>query len=399
MIKIDRLVDCCGCASCVQVCPKQCISFNEDKQGFRYPQINKSICIKCGSCERVCPMLKKHESILPKSIYAAKNKDEEIRFSSSSGGIFTLLAEKIISEGGVVFGARFDEHWEVVHDYTEIIEGLAAFRGSKYLQSRIEDNYQKAKSFLVKGRKVLFSGTPCQIAGLKSYLQKDYDNLVCIDFVCHGVPSPKVWRRYLKEVAHKRDKNAVSLIFITNTDSLIKSVNFRDKVTGWKKYSFTVRFSKTSVEGEQNTVSRSEVFSENAFMKAFLKNIILRPSCYHCRFREGKSQSDITLGDFWGIDRLMPAVDDDLGVSLIMINSDKGVLNFPSLSTESIVMSYDEARKHNPSIYSSSKTHPMRSYFYWSLDKSFNLHRLINRSVQYKPVIFYRVLRKLRLAK
>ena len=396
MIKIDRLVDCCGCASCVQVCPKQCISFNEDKQGFRYPKVNKSICIECGSCERVCPMLKPHESVLPKSVYAAKNKDIEVRIASSSGGIFTILAEKIISEGGVVFGAKFDEHWEVVHDYAETIVDLAAFRGSKYLQSRIEDNYQKAKSFLVKGRKVLFSGTPCQIAGLKSYLQKDYDNLVCVDFVCHGVPSPKVWRRYLKEVALKSDKNSVSRMFISKTDTLVKSVTFRDKATGWKNYSFTVSLSETSGEGEQTTVSQSAIFSENAFMKAFLKNIILRPSCYACRFREGRSGSDITLGDFWGIDKLRPEVDDDLGVGLIMINSDKGSSICSLISADSIEMTYDEARKHNPSIYSSSKMHPMRPYFFWSLDKSFNLHRLIDRSVQYKPDILYRVLRKIK---
>ncbi len=399
MINVLNLEDCCGCSSCVQVCPINCISFNEDKQGFRYPVVNQSICIDCGSCERACPILTPHSEHIPLLVYAAKNNNAEIRKNSSSGGIFTLLAERVISEGGVVFGARFDEHWEVVHDFTETVEGLAAFRGSKYLQSRIEDNYQKANSFLVKGRKVLFSGTPCQIAGLKSYLKKDYDNLVCVDFVCHGVPSPKVWRRYLKEVARKSDKNSVSRMFISKTDTLIKSVNFRDKATGWKKYSFTVSLSKTSVVGEQNTVSQSAIFSENAFMKAFLKNIILRPSCYACRFREGRSGSDITLGDFWGIDKFRPEVDDDLGVGLIMINSDKGSSICSSIFADCIEMPYDDAKKHNPSIYSSSKIHPMRPYFFWSLDKSFNLHRLIDRSVQYKPDIFYRVLRKLKLAR
>ena len=361
MIKVEKQTDCCGCASCVQVCPKRCISFNEDKEGFRYPFVKKSVCIDCGSCERVCPMLKQHEVKEPQYVYAAKNKNEEIRLASSSGGIFTLLAEKILSEGGVVFGARFNEYWEVVHDYTETVEGLVAFRGSKYLQSRIGNSYQKAKSFSLKGRKVLFSGTPCQIAGLKSYLQKDYANLICVDFVCHGVPSPKVWRRYLKEVARKSDKNSVSRLFISKTDTLIKSVNFRDKITGWKKFSFTVSLSETSVEGEQNTVSQSAIFSENAFMQAFLKNIILRPSCYACRFREGKSGSDITLGDFWGIDKLRPEVDDDLGVGLIMINSDKVSSIYSSVSNDFIEMTYDDAKKHNPSIYSSSKVHPMRS--------------------------------------
>lgn len=399
MIKINRFTDCCGCASCVQVCPKQCISFSEDKQGFRYPQVNKSICISCGSCERVCPMLKQHEVKVPQLVYAAKNKDEDIRRISSSGGIFTLLAERILSEGGVVFGARFDENWEVVHDYTETIEGLAAFRGSKYLQSRIEDNFQKTKSFLAEGRKVLFSGTPCQIAGLKSYLQKDYENLICVDIVCHGVPSPKVWRRYLKEVAKKSDNNSSSQIIFSNNRSLVKSVNFRDKSTGWKKYSFTVNLSESRTEGEHNTVSQSAIFLENAYMKAFLKNIILRPSCYACRFREGKSDSDITLGDFWGIDRLKPEIDDDLGVGLIMINSVKGNLIYSSVSSDYIEMTYDDAKKHNSCIYKSSNIHPMRTYFFGHLDKTSNLDSLINQSVQSKSGFMYRVLRKLKLVR
>lgn len=399
MIKLNRLVDCCGCASCVQVCPKQCISFSEDKQGFRYPNVNKSICIDCGNCERVCPMLSQREVVFPKFVYAAKNKVEEIRRVSSSGGIFTLLAEKIISEGGVVFGARFDEHWEVIHDYTETIEGLAAFRGSKYMQSRIGNNYQNVKSFLLKGRRVLFSGTPCQIAGLKSYLGKDYDNLVCVDFVCHGVPSPKVWRRYLKEICCKNDRKNVLQMFISQKDFLIKNVNFRDKSTGWKKYSFSVSFSETLAERNHNVFSQSVVYSENAFMKAFLENIILRPSCYGCRFKDGKSGSDIGLGDFWGIDKFKPEIDDDLGVGLIMINSIKGYALYSSIVSDCIEMTYEEAKKYNPSIYLSSSMHPMRSYFFWRLDKSFNLHRLINRCVQYESNIMYRILRKLKFVR
>lgn len=192
MIEIKDKKDCCGCSACVQKCPKQCISLKEDNEGFLYPEVDKSMCINCGLCEKVCPVLHQGESRKPLKVYAAKNQDEEIRRQSSSGGIFTLLAEKTIQDGGVVFGARFDEHWEVKHDYTETIEGLAAFRGSKYVQSRMEDNYRKAEMFLKQGRKVLFSGTPCQVAGLKRFLRKYYGNLLTIDMVCHGVPSPLV---------------------------------------------------------------------------------------------------------------------------------------------------------------------------------------------------------------
>ena len=399
MIKITNLVDCCGCASCVQVCPKKCISFKEDKQGFRYPFVNNSLCIDCGRCEKVCPIYKDHLVKTPIVVYAAKNKNEVIRRASSSGGIFSILAEQVITDGGVVFGAKFDENWEVVHDYTETIDGLAAFRGSKYLQSRIEDNYKKVKVFLQNGRKVLFSGTPCQIAGLKSFLQKDYDNLVCVDFVCHGVPSPKVWRKYIFEIAKKNERNLLSRFFFSNCRSLVKGINFRDKSSGWKKFSLTFSFSETSGKIEKNSLIKSVVFSQDAFMKAFLKNIILRPSCYGCRFREGKSESDITLGDFWGIDKLKPEFDDDLGVSLVMINSSKGYSFLPTTELTHIRMTYDDAKKHNSSIYKSSQEHSMRNYFFFKFSYSINLHQLIDRCIQYKPDFGYRVLRKFKLLK
>ena len=203
MIDILNKKDCCGCSACVQKCPKQCISLKEDNEGFLYPQVNQQECISCGICKKVCPIINPNEKRTPLQIYAAINKNEEIRRQSSSGGIFTLLSEEILKEGGVVFGARFDENWEVKHDYTENVKGLVNFRGSKYVQSRIEDNYKKVETFLKQGRKVLFSGTPCQIAGLKRFLSKEYDNLLTVDFICHGVPSPKVWRLYLYETYRK----------------------------------------------------------------------------------------------------------------------------------------------------------------------------------------------------
>lgn len=399
MIRINQSVDCCGCASCVQVCPPKCISFPEDKQGFRYPVVSESNCIDCGACELVCPMTKQRLEVVPSFIYAAKNKNVFIRRTSSSGGVFTLLAEQVLALGGVVFGARFDGHWEVVHDYAETAEGITAFRGSKYMQSKIGDSYRIAKSFLHTGRKVLFTGTPCQIAGLKSYLKKDFDNLLCVDFVCHGVPSPKVWRRYLKEIVRRNDRNPFSQVFSSKGDSIVKNVIFRDKCTGWKNYSFTVSFSETSDEREQNIVSKSMSFSENAFMNAFLNNIILRPSCYECRFKAGRSGSDITLGDFWGIDKLRPSFDDDLGTGLVMMNTEKGHHFCSLVEMDFVEMTYDEAKKYNPCIYKSSRVHSLRPYFFWKLDKSFSLHGLIGQAVQYKPDFMYRVLRKLGLVK
>lgn len=212
MIKVKDKSACCGCAACVQICSKQCISLDEDKEGFLYPTVNRNLCIECGKCEAVCIELHSFEVHEPLKFFAAQHFDESVRAASSSGGIFTLLAETVINDGGVVFGARFDSDWSVVHDFTETHEGLQAFRGSKYLQSRIGNTYRQAGKFLKAGRKVLFSGTPCQIAGLKRYLHKNYENLLAVDFVCHGVPSPLVWKKYLEEtIACQCEKNTVLL--------------------------------------------------------------------------------------------------------------------------------------------------------------------------------------------
>lgn len=272
MLDIKIKSDCCGCSACIQICPKQCISMNEDNEGFLYPEIEKDICINCGLCEKVCPELYPGIMRKPLKVFAIKNKDEEIRKKSSSGGIFTVLAETVIREGGVVFGAKFNENWEVVHDYTVTKDGLAAFRGSKYVQSRMGDCFSKAKSFLDQGKKVLFSGTPCQIAGLKRFLRKEYNNLLTVDFICHGVPSPKVWRMYLDEtVVRQCEKKA-----------FIEEVSFRDKRLGWKKYSVSLLFSTTIGNGAKNSVLVSEPFTENLFMRGFLYDVYLRPSCYQC---------------------------------------------------------------------------------------------------------------------
>lgn len=183
-------------------------------------------------CEKVCPVINQDEARTPLKVYAAKNSDDEIRLKSSSGGIFTLLAEQTIKDGGVVFGARYDTEWNVIHDYTETIEGLSAFRGSKYVQSNINRSFFEVKTFLESGRNVLFSGTPCQVAGLKLFLRKNYDNLLTLEIVCHGVPSRNVWRNYLKEL--------IDLKKISN----IKSINFRDKKYGWNGYNFSITYIK-----------------------------------------------------------------------------------------------------------------------------------------------------------
>ena len=271
MIQISNKSKCCGCTACVSICPKQCITMREDEEGFLYPMVDSSLCIDCNLCKKICPELHSKERREPLNVYAAKHKNEQVRLASSSGGIFTLLAERIIDENGVVFGARFNSNWNVIHDYTETKKGLTAFRGSKYVQSYMGNCYQKVKFFLQQGRKVMFTGTPCQIAGLKNYLRKDYDNLLTVDVVCHGVPSPKVWRIYLNEIARKGGKNSVLFHPISEKQE-IKSINFRSKSTGWKKFSFALTLSETTADGEKNTVLLSSIFTENPYMNAFLSN-------------------------------------------------------------------------------------------------------------------------------
>lgn len=382
MIRISDKALCCGCTACAQACPKQCIALHADKEGFLYPQVDMESCVDCGRCERVCPELRQNEERKPAQVYAARHPDETVRRESSSGGIFTLLADMVIDMGGVVFGARFDDSWNVVHDYTETRGGLDAFRRSKYVQSRIGDTYRQAGQFLESGRKVMYTGTPCQIAGLKKYLRKDYDNLLAVDFVCHGVPSPLVWQKYLKEtVARQCEKNTVSSHpkpLLPERDGIgleedvrINAISFRNKSFGWKKYSFALTLSKVTTAGEENSVSLSSVFHENRYMQAFLANLSLRPSCYNCPAKAGKSGSDITLGDFWGIDRIAPELDDDLGCSLLTV-SDPQVLEW--IKRKGIPLQaypFAEAARYNPCLTDSVAMPAIRrKLFFLALDRA-----------------------------
>ena len=362
MIKITRREQCCGCSACLHICPKHSISFREDKEGFLYPQVDTATCIDCGLCEKVCPVLNQGEERMPLKVYAAKHADDEIRMKSSSGGIFTLLADQIIDKGGVVFGARFNENWEAVHDYTETKEGLAPFRGSKYVQSNIGNSYKQVEEFLKTGREVMFTGTPCQVAGLKKFLRKDYENLLAVDFVCHGVPSPMVWRKYLEEeIARQGDAGKNTVLTSPKVSPVLTGVNFRDKSTGWKKYSFVLNFSKASADGEQNSVL-SLIFTDNAYMNAFLSNLSLRPSCYACPAKAGKSGADITIGDFWGIENVMPNIDDDKGVSLFMLNNRRCKL--PYIGCEIVSAAVEDGIRNNPSYNYPVLVPINRNYFF-----------------------------------
>ena len=375
MIKIKDSADCCGCSACMQCCPKQCISLGYDNEGFLYPNINAEHCIDCGLCEKVCPIINQGAYNTPLKVYASTNKDTHTRLNSSSGGIFFLLAEQTIRDRGIVFGARFDENWQVVIDYAKTIEKVSAFQGSKYLQAQIGDSYIQAERFLKEGRKVLFTGTPCQIAGLKRFLRKEYKNLIAIDIICHGVPSPKIWDKYL----HERFPNKAS---ITN-------INFRNKSQGWDKYHFNI---------ESNSQENYSIMhKKDPYIRAFLSNLILRPSCHSCNCKSC-SGSDITLGDFWGIDKVQPQMNDNKGTSLILINTKKGEEYFPKNKTINHEQMLTDATPYNAGISHSCIPHYNRQIFFRKANNAYSIIKLIEQSLEESSwrIIKYRIKKKLK---
>lgn len=349
MIHITESNKCCGCEACIQACPKQCITTLEDREGFLYPSINKESCTNCGLCEKVCPVISPQDSKKPIKTLAARNNNIDTRLSSSSGGIFTALAEETLKNGGVVFGAAFNKKWEVCHTYIESKEQLHKLRGSKYVQSHIRESYKQARTFLKENREVLFSGTPCQIAGLKRFLCKEYNNLKTVDVVCHGVPSPKVWKKYLEELSTEHNI------------AKITDIQFRDKTEGWNNFSLSIKFE--DLNGAQNVFR--ETLNTNIFMSCFLKDLCLRPSCYACPARSGKSNSDITLADLWGAESLCQELDDNKGVSLILLRNHH--ITLPNLEIKEI--EYNKALGHNKAIEYNAELPKKRKSFFRIMQK------------------------------
>lgn len=313
-----------------------------DEEGFLYPMVNRDICIGCGLCEKVCPVIHQGSESSPLKVYGARNRNERILLESSSGGVFSLLAEKTIVQGGVVFGVRFDEAWNAVHAWTDSVDGLKAFRGAKYVQSRIGNVYREAEWFLKQGRKVLFSGTPCQIAGLKRFLRKDHANLLVVDIVCHGVPSPLVWQSYLASLPVGEER--------------ITSISMRNKREGWKRYRMEIQAG--------NRFLYAGKAADNLYSQGFLADFYLRPSCHACPARKGKSGSDITIGDFWGIHACYPSFDDDRGTGLVLIHTQKGMNHYSGLDVYQIETTYMQGLKGNPCLERSVPFTDFRNSFW-----------------------------------
>ena len=349
MLKLISKQNCCGCTACASICPKGCITMAADAEGFCYPQIDETKCINCGLCEKVCPLLHKPEQHEVLNVYGAKYNDEAVRQESSSGGMFTLFARHILAGGGTVFGAELDENLQVHHTAIENTGALPKLRGSKYVQSNMTGVFKQVRTLLNFGKPVLFSGTPCQIAGLKGFLMKDYANLFTVDVVCHGVPSAKVYNKHLQEIS-------------AAAGEAVQQVKFRDKANGWKQGEtlFSTEHQRFGAPKRQET-----------YMRLFLNNVSIRPSCADCAFNNKRSLADITIADYWGVDKQFPEFDDDKGVTLVLINTAKGQQLFDDVKSAASLISTDFAKgaEYNVAVSKSLGLHPKRQYFFDNLDR------------------------------
>ncbi len=341
--------ECCGCRACENACPRGCIMMKRDAEGFLYPSVDEKNCVNCKICLSVCPFRAGRKKADVISTYAAAALSDEERFRSSSGAVFFLLAQEMIQHGGIVYGTSLSSDCRKAFVTSAgDLQSLDALLGSKYVQSDTGISYREVKKHLLSGRQILYSGTPCQIGGLKKYLGRDYENLLCADLICHGVPSPALWEKYVRS-AEKKYHGTVT------------KVNFRCKDKGWKSFGI-----KVSV-GRKGRYFPKEI---DPYMQMFLKNDCLRPSCYACRIK-GHSAADMTLGDFWGVEDVSPEFNDGKGTSLVILRTDKGKRWFDQISEfcRSQTCDYERAIKKNRAELHSVSAPPERETLFEDMDQ------------------------------
>ncbi len=337
---------CSNCRACYFKCPKSAITMDLNIEGFYSAVIDENKCIGCNLCINVCPVENKREicDFYDAECYALINKNKDDLQKSSSGGIFKLLCEFVLSKDGVVCAPAFNDKFNLSHVFVFDVDFLDTIICSKYVESNLNDCFKDILKYLKKGTLVLFSGTPCQVAGLKCFLGKDYINLLTQDIVCHGVPSPKLWLKYISEFDN------------------VSSVQFRNKDYGWENFAMTVNCGKSKY---------SKPHYDDNYMKLFLNDVCLKESCYECVFKNGNSYADITLGDFWGISKIFPAINFKNGVTMLMINSIKGMTLYDNVLNNAIVLGkckVSDVSQHNPALCKSAKYRETRSDFFRDLN-------------------------------
>lgn len=317
-----------------------------DAEGFLIPVIDPAQCTQCGLCAKTCPVINPlPPPSLPVAVCASMHTNEAVRMKSSSGGVFSAIAETVLGEGGIVVGAAFDDQLCVCHIAIETLDQLDQLRGSKYVQSDLEQTFKEVRNYLQVGRRVLFTGTPCQTAGLKCFLGTANPLLVCADLICHGVPSPLTWQKFLGTIS----------------DIHPRRVFFRDKSKGWHKLCLRI-------EASIDSLSVVDSFDENAYFGAFLANLGLRYSCYACKFKQGGGHSDLTIGDFWGVEHIAPELDDDKGISVVVAHTDGGLHLLKRSAVKLFPVDQNQALRYNP-LYFSSVHRPFQLWRWWFFER------------------------------
>ncbi len=351
-IDIDDKAECCGCTACMSTCPKDAIDMVEDNEGFKYPVVNKDKCIECGLCKKVCPILNKQEfNDFKQKAFLFQNKDEVVRSTSTSGGFFSSLGEYVINKEGIVYGAAFNENFVVEHMKAKSIQELAKFRKSKYVQSNLSGIFKEIKSYLDENKLVAFSGTPCQVAGLKGYLKKEYENLILVDIMCHSVPSPLFFEKYKLFVLKKLKANK------------IESIDFRDK----SRYGY--KYSMMTIKTDNGIYSQG--IDTDPYLRAFFGDYSVRPSCFECAFKTQKRVSDITIWDCFNVSDIDRSFDDDKGTTRLLVQSEKGQKIFEKLNNVSVKeidtkIAVNKVKEMTNSVY----YNPNRKSFFENINSS-----------------------------
>lgn len=350
---------CCGCGACFQICPVKCIEMIPDYDGFKYPTVDKNKCIRCGKCNSACPVNNIPHEQVHLEYYCAKSKSDEYLKYSSSGAIFAEIAKYVLSQKGVIFGAAFNEKFELEHTSITSIDDLPKLLGSKYVQSDTRNTYCEVREHIKNGRLVMYCGTPCQIDGLKRFLstRENSDRLILVDFVCHGVPSPKLWKKYLQ---YREDI----------AEGKLQTVNFRQKETGWETYSMSMHFEN----GTEYLCHRDK----DMYLSLFINSYTLRDSCYQCKFKVDKHAGDLTIADFWQVKKVFPELDTRDGVSLVFINTKKGkrIFNEIKENLNATEVTRENALLDNKSAKYQSLKPSKRYKIYRNIDKTDDFERI-----------------------